>query len=365
MLPIATSSYFRNLLDSFSAGVVIVNVRGLVYASNAAASALLGLSPEDLARPEQAAALLARTDAPRVVARFLAAPIKHGRKPDPVTVTYAHPDGSPRHFHLAGSLLLENDKIFGILIEIADVSEIFRLHARDKAMLLRVQAAQRERIASLGQFALAVAHQLRNPLMVIGGFAGRLLRGRTADDPEADFLSGILDSARRLEMVVRAVTAYARPREVRPVTVALPEAVGQAIAQARARTGSNVPARLEGTAPPVRADQALLVEAVSELVANALEATALGDRPEAAVTVRLVREGDTTRIEVADAGPGLAEEAAPFVFDPFFTTKTVGVGMGLPMARRAAEDLGGGLTIGPGPNGGCVAVLRLNTARPD
>jgi len=363
MLPIANSTYFRNLLDSFSAGVVIVNRMGLVYASNAAAATLLGLSAEELADPQRSAALLGRTDAPRAVAHFLAAPIKHGRKPVPLTVTYRHPDGDRRHFHLSGSLLLENDKIFGILIEIADVTEIFRLHERDRAMLLGIQAAQRERIESLGQFSLAVAHQIRNPLMVIGGFAGRLLRSRNLDDPEATSLVSILDGAKRLETVVRAVSDYARHRDPRPVLADPADLATWAMDQARQRTGTHGPLHLEAAIGPIRTDPDLLREALVELFANALEAMepaprAVGAEP-GTVTMRLRREGGTVRIAVMDQGPGLAEAVRPFVFDPFFTTKAVGVGMGLAMAKRDAEDLGGSLSLTNAPAGGCLAELLL------
>ena len=141
MLTFAHSSYFHDLLGSFSAGVVIINIRGLVYAVNAAASPLLGYTDRELADPDLSAAIIARADAPRRVAHFLAAPIKHGRKPDPVAIAYAHPDGGLRRFRLSGSLLLENEKIFGILIEITDVTEIYRLHERERAMLLGIQAA--------------------------------------------------------------------------------------------------------------------------------------------------------------------------------------------------------------------------------
>jgi len=163
MLPIANSTYFHNLLDSFSAGMVILNFKGLVYASNTAASLLLGFGPEELTDPALAGPLIARTDNPRAVAHFLAAPLKHARKPDAITVRYQHPDGAPRNFRLSGSLLWENEKIFGILLEIDDVTEIFRLHDRERTMLLGIHAAQQERIESLGRFSLAVAHQIRNP----------------------------------------------------------------------------------------------------------------------------------------------------------------------------------------------------------
>ncbi len=359
MLTFAHSTYFHDLLASFSAGVVIANVKGLVYASNEAAAALLGETAATLADPDRARTIIARTDSPRQVARFLAAPIKHGRKPEPITVIYRHPDGRDRHLRLSGSLLLENDKIFGILLEINDMTEIFTLHARERDMLLGVQAAQRERIESLRHFSLAIAHQIRNPLMIIGGFTGRLLRRHGPDDAEGESLAMILDGAKRLEAVVRAVSAYARTREPRPVMADPADLLTRALETARARTGSRAPLVLDAAVGLVRLDTELAVEALTELLANALEAMAADDAPGAAITARCKREGKGMCFEVADQGPGLPEDIRPFAFDPFFTTKAVGVGMGLPIAKRAAEELGGSLSLTPGPAGGCLARLLL------
>ena len=363
MLTFAHSTYFHDLLASFSAGVVIANIKGLVYASNQAASELLGETAEALAEPATARAVIARTDKPRQLARFLAAPIKHGRKPEPIAFRYRHPDGTDRHLRLSASLLLENEKIFGILFEIDDMTEIYALHARERAMLLGIHAAQQQRIESLGRFSLAVAHQIRNPLMVIGGFTGRLLRRHPQGDPDCDALSMILDGAKRLESVVRAVSAYARKREAAPVMADPRDLAMRAMETARARTSCDAPFVLESSVGLTRIDAALAVEALSEILANALEALAACGNPQAAVAVSCRREADgSLRFAVADQGPGIAEDIRPFVFDPFFTTKAVGVGMGLAIAKRDAEELGGSLSLAPGPDGGCLAVLQLADA---
>jgi PAS domain S-box-containing protein len=362
MLTFAHSSYFHDLLGSFSAGVVILNIRGLIYASNAAAADLLGYDSRQLADPALSAAIIARADAPRNVARFLAAPLKHGRKPTPLAIAYAHPDGATRRFRLSGSLLLENDKIFGILIEITDVTEIYRLHERERAMLLGIHAAQQERIESLGQFSLAVAHQIRNPLMVIGGFTGRLLRGKGAGDPEAESLSMILDGAKRLEAVVRAVSDYARRRDLTPAMCDPADIVARAFEAAVQRTGLTARCSLEAAVGLIRADAACLTEILTELCANALEAAA-GPKARteqgATVSIAFARESDGVLVVVADDGPGPDDAALAFAFDPFYTTKAVGVGMGLPIARRRAEDMGARLSLARTASGGGAARLVL------
>ena len=362
MLIFANSNYFHDLLGSFSAGVVILNSQGLCYAANDAATALLGYSAGELADPGLSAAIIARVDAPRRVARFLAAPLKHSRKPEPVGIAYAHPDGSLRRFRLSGSLLLENHKIFGILIEITDVTEIYRLHERERSMLLGIQAVQRERIESLGQFSLAVAHQIRNPLMVVGGFAGRLLRGKTADDPEAEALTMILDGAKRLEAVVQAVSAYARRREPTPALCDPADLATRAFGAAALRTGATARLALTVATGQLLTDASLVTEILTELCANALEALCGPNGPAAGngvVGLTFAWLDTAVSVTVTDNGPGPDEAVLAFAFDPFATTKAVGVGMGLPMARRRAEDMGGSLTLARGAQGGGLARLVL------
>jgi PAS domain S-box-containing protein len=361
MLTFAHSTYFHDLLNSFSAGVIIVNVKGLVYASNTAASRMLGYSSQALADQATARELLARSDTPRALAHFLAAPLKRAQKPNPITLAYHHPDGSVRHFGLSCSFLIENEKIFGIMLEIDDLTEMVRLHQRERDMLLRVQAQQRERIESLGRFSLAVAHQVRNPLMVIGGFAGRLLRGKSPDDPEAETLSMILDGARRLEAVVRAVDSFARHRDPKPIMVDPAALAARALESARMRAWPDGAQReivytVDTSVAAIHVDPDLAMDALAELMTNALEAQPKG-RATVAVTIR--REGAFVRLTVADGGPGIAEDIRPYILDPFFTTKAVGVGMGLPIAKRDAEDLDGDLVVENGPDGGCLASLIL------
>ncbi|MGE4536904.1 MAG: PAS domain-containing sensor histidine kinase [Desulfovibrio sp.] len=361
MLTFAHSTYFHDLLGGFSAGVVIANSKGLVYASNPAAAALLGETPQSLADPAEAKAIIARSDNPRGLAHFLAAPIKHGRKPAPITFPYRHPDGTLRHFRLSCSLLLENEKIFGILFEIDDMTEIFALHARERDMLLGIHAVQQERIESLGRFSLAVAHQIRNPLMIIGGFTGRLQRRHPEGDPDAEALAMILDGARRLESVVRAVSSYARRRSAVPVMADPVDLATRAMETARSRTGCTAPFTVDAAVGLARLDAELTVETLAELLANALEAgNAAGGDAAGMIAVHVRREGRQGLVlAVEDRGPGMAEDIRPFIFDPFFTTKAVGVGMGLCIAKRNAEELGGTLTCANRPGGGCLAKLTL------
>ena len=166
----------------------------------------------------------------------------------------------------------------------------------------------------------------------------------------------ILDGARRLEAVVRAVSDYAR-REEPAMAPCDPAALAdRAFAAALQATGGAGLLETAGLDRPVQADAGMLAAILTALCANALEA-APGDGGR--VTVACVRQEALVTLTVADNGPGPADDALPYAFDPFFTTKAVGVGMGLTIARRRAEEMGGTLTLERGPGGSGLARLRL------
>ncbi len=120
--------------------------------------------------------------------------------------------------------------------------------------------------------------------------------------------------------------------------------------------------------PPVMADRILIEQVLVNLIRNGMEAMAGQTNPRAdALSVRIVRDGESLRIEVADRGPGIPAELAERLFDPFTSTKSHGMGMGLNICRSIVELHHGTLGHGPNPGGGTVfaVVLPVAAARPE
>ncbi|MCM0755182.1 DUF3369 domain-containing protein [Desulfovibrio aminophilus] len=230
--------------------------------------------------------------------------------------------------------------------------------ANHEAMLQMARRAE-----SLRKISQAVAHQLRNPMTVIAGFAN-ILRGRPELGPRcAEYLDGIVAAAGRVEKLAAAVREYS---DIRLGERRMTEVSG-VLAEARARAEQ----ALAGTPRPVawevsageslRAslDPDLAAQAVAELLVNAVEAL-----PDAGgrVGLRAWESEGFLRIEVSDDGRGIPEAEQAYVLDPFYTTKPVGVGMGLTRAARIAQEHGGTLTLASDPAHGTRAeiVLPLN-----
>lgn len=199
-----------------------------------------------------------------------------------------------------------------------------------------------EHLARLGQMAATLAHEIRNPLATIKGFAQ--LAAESADAKTAALLAPIGPEVERLERLVRDLLAYGRPVEPRPRWVEWDTLAAELEVNARElAAGRPLTVEIPRNGLWIETDPDLLRSALLNLVRNAVEAA--GDKGEVRVRVEASRHGVTIAVE--DDGPGLSEEARRRLFEPFFTTKAFGTGLGLPTSRKLIEKLGGRLRLIP------------------
>jgi len=226
---------------------------------------------------------------------------------------------------------------------------------RQRALLLQ---SELEHLAQLGRMAAVLAHEIRNPLGTIKGFA-QLIEEQLPDS-QRPLVSPIVGEAGRLERLVNDLLAYGRPRQPVVSRVALRPLLEQAVELQRRSAGqADILWQLECIPPEaeIETDPDFLQQILANLLRNAAEAAADGGRP--AVTVIARAAGRSVLIEVRDNGPGFTQEALQRGFEPFFTTKSAGTGLGLAISRRLAQSLGGTLEAGNEPEGGAVVRLRL------
>ena len=213
-----------------------------------------------------------------------------------------------------------------------------------------------EHLARIGQMSAVLAHEIRNPLGTIKGFAQLL--GERARDEHSDLLDPILSETTRLENLVRDLLLYGRPPQVQYQEVSIPELAAAVRAHAGRWIGDR-PARLRLEAPEIGlvSDPALLEPALLNLVKNAIEAVL--EKPDGEVRLAFAAHGATLEITVADNGPGLPEEIRRQLYEPFRTTKASGTGLGLAITRKLVASIGGKLEIFNQRHGGVQAVIRL------
>ena len=225
------------------------------------------------------------------------------------------------------------------------------------------EAAQRERLSSLGRLSTVVAHEVRNPLMIIRA-ALRTLRQRAGGAAELSGpIADIDEETSRLNRIVSEVLDFAKPIrfDMAPVDV---NCVCEDAARA-VREGSSAPPitlRLDRGAPRTTLDAERLRLTLVNLLTNASAAVAErqgGPPSRDAIVLTTTHRAGWIRIEVRDRGPGIAPENLARVFDPFFTTRRTGTGLGLAISRNIIEGMGGTITIESRTGDGTLARVDL------
>jgi signal transduction histidine kinase len=234
------------------------------------------------------------------------------------------------------------------------------------------EASLRERLSALGRLSTVIAHEVRNPLMIIKGSLRALRRADAPADEVREAASDIDTQVARLDRVVGDVLDFARPLRIESAPVDLPALVREA-AQAGLEGAASLTTRLslDPNASSVVTDGERLRAALVNLVANARDS--LASRPPAE---RAERDGadvelgserlasGRVRLWVEDRGEGIAEADLPHVFEPYFTTKRTGTGLGLAIARKTIEALGGTIRLSSRPGSGARVEIELPAAAP-
>jgi signal transduction histidine kinase len=227
----------------------------------------------------------------------------------------------------------------------------------------RRESAQRERLSSLGRLSAVVAHEIRNPLMIIKSSV-RTLRQRP---DTAEVARSIDEEVRRLDKVISGVLDIARPIRFDLAPAELGEICRDAT-DAACAVPDAVPVSLDLPAEkaPLVTDAERLRAVLVNVLTNAQEAVRARQTPPAGkvrLTLRHSQAG-RERIEVADTGAGIAPENLPRLFEPFFTTRRTGSGLGLPIARNIIEGLGGTIAIDSRPGEGTRVVIEVPSQPP-
>jgi PAS domain S-box-containing protein len=233
---------------------------------------------------------------------------------------------------------------------------------RDEERLRERQMVRAEQMAAIGQVAAGVAHELRNPLTSIKGLVQVNLREAAARGLPAEDLRVIEHEVRRMERTLQTFLDFARPPRPDRRRLDLAEVVERvfALVGGRARKQAVALRFLRPDEPVgVDGDQDQLQQLVLNLVLNALDAMPHGGGVE--VELRPPRDGQVELL-VRDTGPGIAPHILPKVFETFVSSKETGIGLGLPVSRRIAEDHGGSLAAYNLPAGGACFALRLSAA---
>jgi signal transduction histidine kinase len=216
-----------------------------------------------------------------------------------------------------------------------------------------------EQMLALGQVAAGVAHELRNPLTAVKGLVQVNLRKAAAQGLPAQDLVIIEQEIRRMERTLENFLNFSRPPQPNRRWLNPADLIGQVVALARGRAEKQQ-VKLRTLQPEVHVrvegDQDQLQQLLLNLVLNAIDAMPHGGALE--IDLRAPRES-MVEIYVRDTGTGIDPDVLPKLFDDFVTSKKSGVGLGLPISKRVAEEHAGSLSAYNLPGGGACFLLRL------
>jgi two-component system nitrogen regulation sensor histidine kinase NtrY len=226
------------------------------------------------------------------------------------------------------------------------------------------EAAQRERLSSLGRLSTVVAHEIRNPLMIIKASLRSLRRNDVRPDDVKQAVGDIDEEIGRLNRIVSDVLDFAKPIKFELAQADLNalcrDAARAAGLEAEGETGGPITLALDPSLPPVVTDAERLRLVLVNLLTNARHAVEAGPQPRQPVQLRTRRLGaDRVAISIGDRGVGIGPENLSRIFEPYFTTKRGGSGLGLAIARNITEGLGGSIAVISRPGEGTDITLEL------
>ena len=228
----------------------------------------------------------------------------------------------------------------GALCLLTDITEVTEL---------REQVALKNNLESLGEMSAGLAHEFKNAIATLQGYA-QLLQSLELNDKAQGAAGSLLNEVRNLSSMVTAFLNFARPQPLQLEEVSLSELIRDCADELRLKSIINVDPSLA-----VRADERMLRLALLNLMRNGAEAN-----PDGNVFVSAAREDGAVVIQVRDTGPGIAAADLQKIFIPFFTTKAKGHGIGLALTHRIITQHGGTLSAANSPDGGALFTIKLD-----
>lgn len=239
--------------------------------------------------------------------------------------------------------------------EIAERNFEQRRLAHEELQQTFEQLLQAEKLASLGELAAGIVHEVRNPLASIKGAVEILEDKKTADPSRHEFAQLAKTEVNRLDKLVGEFLRFARPASLAVEPNDVNEIIRSVISlleNQAATQGVSTKMVFDEKLPKIMADREQIRQVILNLGINALQSMPDGGK----ITFRTLRRDGLCVAEIEDTGGGIDEKILPKIFDPFFTTKAEGIGLGLSIAHKIATQHDGRLSVYRGTRGSIFAL---------
>ncbi len=344
--------YLEELLEHANALILVANRDRRIVVFNKALSQLTGLAKHEVLG-QDLLQFVPESERMKVM-RIIAASLK-GEQVSSFETRVLGKDGKEVRVSFATSSVLNSaGDVEGVIAIGQDLTRMRELERR---------VIQAEKLASLGQLAASVVHEINNPMTAVATYADALLT-RSLSQPnvepaDVEKFRKILDNCERVLRFTRDLVSYARPAQDKPEEIDLHRTLDMAVGfcdHVLHKHGVKV-TREYGELPRFQAVKGNLVQVFVNLITNACHAT----QPGGIISLRTRREGSTVVIQVEDTGSGIDPKVIDRIFEPFFTTKPdgKGTGLGLSIVQGIIENHGGTIGVDSQLGRGTTFTIRL------
>jgi two-component system, NtrC family, sensor histidine kinase HydH len=346
-----TERLSEEVTRNMPAGLLVVNANGIISSANPAAEQTLGI--RGLVFRRYSEALGENSSLTKLIADCLESGLVFRRE----EVEHVPPGaGEARHLGVTISPIRRGEgKISGAICLLSDLTELASLQQ---------QVQLKENLAALGELSAGIAHEFKNALATISGYA-QMIRSEAPLGDIAENAERILEQTQNITHVVTEFLKYARPLDISSDPVSL-ESILERVVQEVAEAFPEVRIRCEGPLGWIAGDEGLLRQAILNLTRNAAEACA-GAANGARILIRgeLQKSSQLAqqRLIIFDNGPGIPPSVQGKLFRPFFTTKARGTGLGLAVVQKIIVQHGGTVDARNRPEGGAAFIVTLPLSR--
>jgi two-component system, NtrC family, sensor kinase len=260
-----------------------------------------------------------------------------------------------------GKLITSFDRMVGRLDRAKKELEAFHFQQMERA----------DRLASVGEMAAGIAHEIKNPLTGIASAMTVIKDDFPANDPRVFIIKEVLEQISRLDKTVNDLLFFGKPTPPEPTCTDINSTLRKIVVfAAQHRGGKNIEKRLElkDNLPPVYVDEKQIQQVFLNLFLNAVQAMQ-NQSGSGILTVQsnlVVHHGmEMVQVRVTDTGPGIPPQILEKIFTPFFTTKAQGTGLGLPISHRLVEQHGGKLSVESEDGKGTTFIVELPAYHPE
>jgi two-component system sensor histidine kinase DctS len=376
---LAEALAFRKAMeDSLITGLRARDLEGQITYVNPAFCAMVGFSPEELrdaAQPPYWPPELADTYSQNQLSRLARGNNAQATSREGFETLFMRKNGERFPVMIYEAPLVDGEgQHTGWMSAVLDISAQRRVEDLSRQQQERLQASAR--LATIGEMASLLSHELNQPLAAIASYASGSLNLMKAPDAETpallhQALQRIGEQAERAGRVIKSVHAFVRRREQQREAIGvdlLLEAVLPLVRLQARKSGTQVETDLPRPAPRVLCDRTMVEQVLLNLARNAIQAMEEGTDVAARVLRIRVRQTHERWVTfyVADAGPGIDRELGTRLFTPFFTTRSEGMGLGLSLCRTVVEQHGGAMDFDspvPGTRAGTEFRFTLPTPK--